>query len=492
MKKNTLFHQAVGLIILALVAWCLVLMPNWAQAQANDDLDPSEKFTREELAQMLAPIALYPDALLSQILMASTYPIEVIEADRWVKRNSGLKDEALDQALLNKVWDPSVKAVCHFPSILALMSERITETTSLGNAFLAQEAEVLGMVQDLRAKARAQGHLKTSDRQKVLIENNTIIVEPVNPRVVYVPYYDPFYVYGPWWYPAYPPYYWGPAGVSLGIGLSYWPAIYFGFSFGSWSYFDWHHHHVHIDSHHRPRYVRHDRWVGSPGPWQHVTTHRRGVAYRDKYTAQKYGQYTRRPADARREIRGFPERQAPALDSGRSVSPRTDINRDRRGDDRSGVAGDRQQQRIDRNRQTREQPSAQQIAPVRQTREQPSRQQVAPVRQTQEQPSTQQIAPVRQTREQPSRQQVAPVRQTQERQERTRIDRAPQERVRVERAPSRSREQLFDRVDNGSRERMSSERGRSSWQGHSGNVGDRGRSGGVNRSDRPTRDRSRR
>ena len=462
MKKNTLFHQAVGLIILSLIAWCLVLMPSQARAQANGDLDPSEKFTREELAQMLAPIALYPDALLSQILMASTYPIEVIEADRWVKRNSGLNDEALDQALLDKEWDPSVKAVCHFPSILALMSERITETTSLGNAFLAQEAEVLGMVQELRAKAHAQGHLKTSDQQKVLVENGTIIVEPVNPRVIYVPYYDPFYVYGPWWYPAYPPYYWGPAGVSLGIGLSYWPGIYFGFSFGSWSYFDWHHHHVHIDSHHRPRYVRHDRWHTAPGPWQHVTTHRRGVAYRDKYTAQKYGQFTRRPVDARREIRGFPERQAPALDGGRRVNPRTDINRDRRGDDRSGVDGDRQQQRIDRNRQTRE----------------PS--------------SPQQVAPVRQTREQPGRQQVAPVRQTQERQERTRIDRAPQERVRVERAPSRSREQLFDRVDNGSRERLSSERGRSSWQGRGGNVGDRGRSGGVNRSDRPTRDRSRR
>ncbi|MCP4257009.1 MAG: DUF3300 domain-containing protein [Planctomycetes bacterium] len=203
--------------------------------ETGSALESSEKYSREELSQMLAPIALYPDALLSQVLMASTYPIEVIEADRWVRKDPDLKGEALDTALLDKDWDPSVKAICHFPSILALMSERITETTNLGNAFLAQEAEVMDMVQEMRAKAYEQGNLTTTSKQKVIVEKETIIIEPADPRVIYVPYYDPFYIYGPWWYPAYPPYYWGPPGVRIGIGVSYWPGLYFGFAYGTWS-----------------------------------------------------------------------------------------------------------------------------------------------------------------------------------------------------------------------------------------------------------------
>ncbi|MBN1844012.1 MAG: DUF3300 domain-containing protein, partial [Deltaproteobacteria bacterium] len=134
MKAATIFHLALGLLIVSFFS-----LPPQSLAQDSDYLEPSEKYSREELAQMFAPIALYPDALLSQVLMASTYPIEVVEADRWVKRNPERKGEALDAMLLDKDWDPSVKAMCHFPSILALMSERITGTTNLGNAFLAQE-----------------------------------------------------------------------------------------------------------------------------------------------------------------------------------------------------------------------------------------------------------------------------------------------------------------------------------------------------------------
>ena len=105
----------------------------------------------------------------------------------------------------------------------------------------------MDMIQELRAKAHAHGNLNTNKEQKIIIEKETIIIEPADPLVVYVPYYDPFYIYGPWWYPGYPPYYWGPSRVGLGVGISYWPGFYFGFAFGNWSYFDWHRHYIFID-----------------------------------------------------------------------------------------------------------------------------------------------------------------------------------------------------------------------------------------------------
>jgi hypothetical protein len=332
-------------------------------ATAQDEAYP-DPYNQEELAQMLAPIALYPDALLSQVLMASTYPIEVIEADRWVRMNARLKDEALDVALLDKDWDPSVKAICHFPTVLALMSERITETTNLGNAFLAQEADVLAMVQELRARAHALGNLTSTDQQKVIVQKETIIITPADPRIIYVPYYDPLYIYGPWWYPAYRPYYWGPPGVTIGYGISYWPGFYFSFSFGGWSYFDWHRRYIYIDVQHRPRFVRHDRWLAAPGPWQHAPSHRRGVAYRDTSTARKYGQIPQRAREIGRDTRGAS-----------SYRPQ---EQDRRGDqrgvvDRNGRQGDRT--RDDRNRQ-----GSRQVEQARTEREQIDRERQRPQR----------------------------------------------------------------------------------------------------------------
>ena len=309
MRSAKLINLITGFFIISFLVIFQLISVQRIQAQDSDSLEPSEKFSREELAQMLAPVALYPDVLLSQVLMASTYPIEVIEADRWVKKNPELKDDVLDEALLNENWDPSVKALCHFPSVLALMSERISETTNIGNAFLVQEDEVIDMIQELRAKAQAQGNLASNSEQKIIVEKETIIIEPADPRVIYVPYYDPYYVYGSWWYPAYPPYYWGPSRVGLGVGISYWPGFYFGFAFGGWSYFDWHRHHIFIDVHKRPRYVRHDRWRSEPGRWNHLPRHRKGVAYRDKYTARKYGQYPHRTREFKPATRGFPSRE---------------------------------------------------------------------------------------------------------------------------------------------------------------------------------------
>ncbi|HKI51354.1 MAG TPA: DUF3300 domain-containing protein [Geothermobacteraceae bacterium] len=286
--KNTIRFRQLFIVPL------LVLFLGWLSlanlALADTYPDSYANFSEAELAQMLAPIALYPDALLTQVLMASTYPIEIIEADRWISDNRGLTGDAMDDALLDRGWDPSVKALCHFPSVLALMSERIGETTDLGNAFLAQESEVMAMVQKLRTEAYAQGHLSTTAQQTVVVHNGTIVIEPANPAAVYVPYYDPLYVYGSWWYPAYPPYFWGPARVNLGFGIHYWPGTYFSFSFGSWSYFDWPRHTIFIDVQRRPRFVRHDHWQVRSGRWRHAPQHRRGVSYRNPETARTYGQ----------------------------------------------------------------------------------------------------------------------------------------------------------------------------------------------------------
>ncbi|MFH0726827.1 MAG: DUF3300 domain-containing protein [Pseudomonadota bacterium] len=351
MKAATLFRPAFGLFVICSLVFSLMFFPQPARAEDSDDLEPSEKFSQEELAQMLAPIALYPDALLSQVLMASTYPIEVVEADRWVQKNPELKGDDLDAALLDMEWDSSVKAVCHFPSILALMSERISETTDLGNAFLAQEAEVMDMVQELRARAHAQNRLATDSRQKVIVENEKIIIEPADPGVIYVSYYDPSYVYGPWWYPAYPPYYWGPPGVRIGVGISYWPAFYFGFAFGSWSHFDWHRHYIHMDVDRRPRFVRHDRWIGGHGRWIHAPEHRRGVVYRDRSTAWKY-QQPHRSRDYNRDTR-IPEHRDPDRD--RRGGDRNRIEPGNRGVDRTKMDHDRRErERVEIERKARE------------------------------------------------------------------------------------------------------------------------------------------
>jgi hypothetical protein len=433
--------------------------PKEARAQDSGYPEPFEAYSREELAQMLAPVALYPDVLLSQILMASTYPIEVIEADRWVRMHPELQGEALDAVLLDKNWDPSVKAICHFPSILALMSERITETTNLGNAFLAQEAEVMGMVQELRAQAYAQGNLATTSQQQVIVERETIIIAPADPRVIYVPYYDPFYIYGPWWYPAYPPYYWGPPGASLGFGISYWPSYHFSFAFGTWSYFDWHRHTIFIDVHQRPRFVRHERWHARPGVWQHAPSHRRGVAYRDKSTARKFGQAPPRSREIGRDTRGFPENRQQDLD--RRDDDRTVIDRVKvkRGDDRTRIDRDRQElERLERSRKALEQTD----------RNRQGKQRIESGRQEQQ----------RVERDQKMRQ---------------RTDQEKRPQVQVERKQQQgSRDNIFNRVDDGRKERQSSERGRASRKGLDDDSRDRGRSGGDDRDGRDDRGRNRR
>jgi uncharacterized membrane protein YgcG len=265
------------------------------------------KFKPEELEAIVAPIALYPDALLAQVLMASTYPLEIVEAARWSKANPGLKDQALQDALQKQSWDPSVKALAGFPQVLQMMNEKLDMTQKLGDAFLAQPKDVTDAVQRLRAKAMAAGNLKSGKELTYTSEKDgdqtIIIIEPTQPEVVYVPTYAPA-IYGPWPYPMYPPYYYPPpVGYPAG-------GFWFGFTVGIiigggvWARPVWHTGGVVINVNNFNR-VNHTN-INNPN-WQHRPEHRRGVEYRDQGSRDKFGHGQRPGVDTREAYRGRAE-----------------------------------------------------------------------------------------------------------------------------------------------------------------------------------------
>ncbi len=254
--------------MICLIVLIAVLIPSVTKAQNSDGNYTRQTFSQEELAQMLAPVALYPDALLSQILMAATYPFDVVEADRWMTRNPYVTGEALDQALQAKDWDVSVLALCHYPKVLAMMSENLSWTARLGDAFTNQEDDVMDTVQELRARARAAGNLSTTPEQRVIVEDRYISIEPVSPEYVYVPAYDPYLVYGTWWLPLFPPLpIILPGLIITGPRIVFSPRYHVGFGVFGWSRFDWHQRHVVIvDIDRTRRYYRHYRDYDYRGP----------------------------------------------------------------------------------------------------------------------------------------------------------------------------------------------------------------------------------
>jgi hypothetical protein len=304
MKITRIYMHALSWVIIV-----MLMIPPVIMAQDSGQTVQPPKFTKEELTQMLAPLALYPDSLLSDILMASTYPIEVVEAERWLKQNQNLKGDELDNALQEKTWDSSVKSLCHFPDVLNAMSDKLDQTTKLGDAFLSQQDDVMDTVQELRGKAQEQGNLKTTKEQKVIAENDVIQIKPADPGIIYVPVYNPLYVYGPWWYPAYPPYYWyyPPGPVIAGGIISFGFGFFVGLGISSWSWFDWHHHRIDIDIHKTSRFNRFDRgrWDFNRQVWSHEPDHRRGVAYRDRAISQRFGQSPSRMPVVSPEARGY-------------------------------------------------------------------------------------------------------------------------------------------------------------------------------------------
>jgi Protein of unknown function (DUF3300) len=220
-----------------------------AQTQAPAPGTPAPAYaqqTPEQLQQLVAPIALYPDSLVAQILAASTFPEQVVEADRFLQSNPNLKGKDLAKAVDQQPWDPSVKALTAFPSVLGNMDKNLSWTSSLGDAYYNQQGDVMDAIQVMRQKAEQAGNLKTTPQQKVVNEGPNIVIDPVDPDLVYVPAYDPWVVYGypilPWpgWY-EYPGIWFGGPYLSFGVGFGI--GFFAGFGWG-WPYwgFDWYHH----------------------------------------------------------------------------------------------------------------------------------------------------------------------------------------------------------------------------------------------------------
>jgi Protein of unknown function (DUF3300)/Chaperone of endosialidase len=265
-----------------------------------------------QLDQLVAPVALYPDALLSQVLMASTYPLEVVQADRWAKANKSLKGDKLDEALTKQDWDASVKALVATPTVLAMMNDDLDWTEKLGDAVLAQQADVMDAIQRLRSKAQANGKLATTQQQTVTVtqeaDKPVIVIAPASPQTVYVPYYEPAVVYGTWPYPAYPPYYFPPApGYVVGGALARGMAWGAGFAIGNaiWDGFDWGHGNIHVDINKNVNINKHvDRNNVNVGNWQHNSYHRRGVSYNNKSVQNKFANADVRSGDRKLDYRG--------------------------------------------------------------------------------------------------------------------------------------------------------------------------------------------
>jgi hypothetical protein len=274
--------------------FALVSFTAFAQEEPQQQIQTDEQpFTEAELAQMLAPIALYPDSLLTHILIASTYPIEIVEAHRWLKKNEELNAEQAAQSVKDFDWDASVKALVPFERILSRLSEDLGWTQQLGDAFLQDEARLLENIQVLRKQAKVAGNLDKMDNMEVSYEDNNIIIEPREKEIVYVPYYDTRMVYGDWHWSSYPPVYWTPYhSVYLShYSPFYWHSgIHISFNY-FFSAFHWHNRHVVVVNSHRSHYYRGRSQISTGGyakRWVHQPKHRKGVAYRTKHTSQKY------------------------------------------------------------------------------------------------------------------------------------------------------------------------------------------------------------
>jgi hypothetical protein len=216
-----------------------------AQAPAQTaQTPPYSQQTPEQIQQLVAPIALYPDSLVAQILAASTFPEQVVEADRWVQAHPDLKGDALGHAVDPQPWDPSVKALTAFPSVLGNMDKNLSWTSSLGDAYYNQQQDVMDAIQVMRQRAQQAGNLKTTPQQTVTTQGSTVVIEPANPEIVYVPAYNPWIIYGgpigPWpgWYP-YPGIWYGGPYLSFGLGFGVGFFGGFGWGWGHWG-FDWH------------------------------------------------------------------------------------------------------------------------------------------------------------------------------------------------------------------------------------------------------------
>jgi hypothetical protein len=314
---------------------CSALLVPGLSVQANRSQAPAAGTAQQEAANLspdqldslVAPIALYPDPLLAQVLAASTYPLELVQLQQWLEKNKTLKDKALVDAVQKQSWDPSVQAMAALPDVVKRLVDDIQWTADLGNAFLAQQDDVMGAVQRMRAKAQEKGNLKSNEQIKVetrVVESKqVIVVEQSNPQVVYVPSYDPVVVYGPPAYP-YPPIYYPPPGYyAAGMAISFGVGLAIGAAWGGgWGYnCGWGGGNNNININNNNNFINNSNRQnvgngnrpsqqpsgGRGNSWQHNPQHRGGTPYGNRATANKYGGTTRgasasdRQANARRQ-----------------------------------------------------------------------------------------------------------------------------------------------------------------------------------------------
>jgi hypothetical protein len=267
------------------------------QVQTQSQTPSDQELSEGQLEQLVAPIALYPDPLLTQVLMASTYPLEVVEAARWSHDNPGVQGIALQDAMQAQPWDPSVKALAAVPQTLQLMSDKLDWTEQLGDAFLAQQPDVMNAVQKLRAEAQAAGNLQSTPQQRVTNApapegaapapmQQAIVIEPVNPDIYYVPVYNPAVIYGAWDYPDYPPFYWSPPGFVASNAMSFAAGVAVGAAI--WGGCDWWQHNVFINVNRFNAFNRTDINVTN-NIWTHNPAHRGDVPYRNAGVAERFG-----------------------------------------------------------------------------------------------------------------------------------------------------------------------------------------------------------
>jgi hypothetical protein len=297
---------------------------SFRSAQATSPQAQAAKIPADQLDSLVAPIALYPDTLLAQALVASTYPLELIQLQQWLAKNPGLKDKALADAVAKQPWDPSIQALAGLPDVVKRLADDIQWTTDLGNAFLAQQSDVMDAVQRMRKKAQDKGNLKSTEQQKVetqVVESKSVIViEQANPQVVYVPSYDPVVVYGAPVYPyPYYPYY--PAGYyAAGLAISFGVGMAMGAWWGGGWGCGWGNNNININTNNN--FIRNSN-VGGNRPsqlparggdrgnigggnrgqsnWKHNPQHRGGAPYRDRATADRFGGTTRGDSLANRQ-----------------------------------------------------------------------------------------------------------------------------------------------------------------------------------------------
>ena len=277
-----------GMIIIALL--CAVPLRAVAQSPQPAAAPTQPLLKAPELDQLVAPIALHPDPLLSEILIAATYPLEVVQADRWAKSNKTLKGDALTGAIAKQSWDDSVKSLVQVPTVLAMMAEQLDWTQKLGDAMLAQQSDVMDAIQRLRTRAQSNGKLKSTKEQTVTVKTEDdkqyVVIEPTSPTEIYVPYYEPAVVYGDWPYPDYAPYYFPPpsgyfAGGVLAAGIAFTAGVAIRHAF--WGNCDWGRRNINVVSNRSVDINNINR-----GRWEHNVDHRHGVKYNNADVRQKF------------------------------------------------------------------------------------------------------------------------------------------------------------------------------------------------------------